>query len=64
MNSTLAIIDEYQHVITATVDLDHISRQREAPSTKPNLSPHLKWKGLSIVSQGEVGTSPSFRCND
>ncbi|GHJ83909.1 hypothetical protein NliqN6_0311 [Naganishia liquefaciens] len=51
---TLAIIDEYQHDIAATVDLDHISRQREVPSTRPNLSPHLRWKGLSIVSKGEV----------
>ncbi|KAJ9120178.1 hypothetical protein QFC22_003077 [Naganishia vaughanmartiniae] len=49
----LAVIDEYQQSAISTLDLSHISRQREQQSSKPNLMPSLRWKGLSIVRRNE-----------
>ncbi|KAJ9103892.1 hypothetical protein QFC21_002355 [Naganishia friedmannii] len=50
----LAVIDEYQQSATSTLNLNYISRQREHQSSKPNLMPSLRWKGLSFLRRGEV----------
>lgn len=55
LHSALVLVDEYQQDAVSTLDLNHISRQRENQSTKPNLLPHLRWKGLSVIAKNGVG---------